>query len=111
MNILNRLCQWLATGRCIFPGTPVSSTNKTDRHDIADILLKVVWDIITLALPGLVSIGRDFGEADWNVKYYGWSQGKRMQMDGNSLNDISDQVSELKTNNQQQKNGNNNFQI
>jgi len=34
-----------------------------------------------------------------------------MQMDGNSLNDISDQVSELKTNNKQQKNGNNNFQI
>jgi hypothetical protein len=23
------------------PGTPVSSTNKTDRHDITDILLKV----------------------------------------------------------------------
>jgi hypothetical protein len=23
------------------PGTPVSSTNKTDRHDIAEILLKV----------------------------------------------------------------------
>ena len=25
----------------IFPGTPVSTTNKTDRHDIAEILLKV----------------------------------------------------------------------
>jgi hypothetical protein len=24
-----------------FPGNPVSSTNKTDRHDIAEILLKV----------------------------------------------------------------------
>ena len=24
------------------PGTPVSSTNKTDRHDIAEIVLKVV---------------------------------------------------------------------
>jgi hypothetical protein len=24
-----------------FPGTPVSSTNKTDLHDIAEILLKV----------------------------------------------------------------------
>jgi hypothetical protein len=28
------------------PGTPVSSTNKTDRHDIAEILLKVVWNTI-----------------------------------------------------------------
>ena len=30
-----------ATGRWFPPGTPVSSTNKTDRHGIADILLKV----------------------------------------------------------------------
>ena len=26
----------------VSPGTPVSSTNKTDRHDIAEIVLKVV---------------------------------------------------------------------
>ena len=25
-------CQWLATGQWFSPGTPVSSTNKTDRH-------------------------------------------------------------------------------
>ena len=30
----------LATGWCFFSGTPVSSTNKTDRHDITEILLK-----------------------------------------------------------------------
>ena len=30
------------TGRLFSPGTPVSSTNKTDRHDITEILLKVV---------------------------------------------------------------------
>ena len=28
------------------PGTPVSSTNKTDRHDITEILLKVVLNTI-----------------------------------------------------------------
>jgi hypothetical protein len=27
------------------PGTPVSSTNKTDRHNIAEILLKVAFFI------------------------------------------------------------------
>jgi hypothetical protein len=27
--------------RWFSPGTPVSSTNKTDRHDITEILLKV----------------------------------------------------------------------
>jgi type II secretory pathway component HofQ len=29
-----------------FPGTPVSSTNKTDRHDITEILLKVTLSTI-----------------------------------------------------------------
>ena len=31
----------------ISTGTPVSSTNKTDRHDIAEILLKVTLSTIT----------------------------------------------------------------
>ena len=34
--------QLLAHGRWFSPGTPASSTTKTDRHDIAEILLKVV---------------------------------------------------------------------
>jgi hypothetical protein len=34
------------TGQWFSPGTPVSSTNKTDRHDIAEILLKVALSII-----------------------------------------------------------------
>ena len=38
--------QWLATGRWIYPGPPVSPTNKTDRHDIAEILLKVALNTI-----------------------------------------------------------------
>jgi len=31
----------LAQGLCFSPGTPASSTTKTSRHDIAEILLKV----------------------------------------------------------------------
>jgi hypothetical protein len=31
-------------------GNPVSSTNKTDHHDITDILLKVALNTITLTL-------------------------------------------------------------
>jgi hypothetical protein len=38
------ICQWLAAGRWF---SPVSSTNKTDCHDIIEILLKVA---ITLSL-------------------------------------------------------------
>jgi hypothetical protein len=33
----------LAHGRWFSPGTPASSTTKTSRHDIADILLKVAF--------------------------------------------------------------------
>jgi hypothetical protein len=41
-----QLCQWLMTGRWFSLGTPVSSTNKTDRHDTTEILLKVVLNNI-----------------------------------------------------------------
>jgi len=34
------------TGLWFSPGTPVSSTNKTDRHDITEILLKVAVNTI-----------------------------------------------------------------
>ena len=42
-----KLYQLLVTGRWFSPGNPVSSTNKTDRHDIAEILLKVALDTIS----------------------------------------------------------------
>jgi hypothetical protein len=32
----------------VTPGTPVSSTNKTDHHDIAEFLLKVALNTINL---------------------------------------------------------------
>ena len=41
-----KICQWLATGRWFSPGTMVSTTNKTDRHDITEILLKVVFNTL-----------------------------------------------------------------
>jgi hypothetical protein len=34
------------TGRWFSPGPPFSSTNKTNRHDIIEILLKVVLNTI-----------------------------------------------------------------
>jgi hypothetical protein len=34
----------------VLPGTPGSSTSKTDRHDITEIFLKVVLNNITLTL-------------------------------------------------------------
>jgi hypothetical protein len=41
--LCDKVCQWLATSRLFFlgPPDPVSSANKTDRHNIIEILLKV----------------------------------------------------------------------
>jgi hypothetical protein len=33
-TLCDKICQWLAAGWWFSPGTPVSSTNKTDRHHI-----------------------------------------------------------------------------
>jgi hypothetical protein len=41
VGINDKVYQLLAHGRWFSPGTPASSTTKTDRHDIAEILLKV----------------------------------------------------------------------
>jgi hypothetical protein len=46
-TLCDKVCKWLETGQWFSPGTPVSSTNKTDRHNITKILLKEAlqcWD-------------------------------------------------------------------
>jgi len=45
-TLCDKVCQWLATGRWFSPGHPVSSTNKTDHHEITEILLKVALKTI-----------------------------------------------------------------
>ena len=45
-TLFDKVCQWLVTGRWFSLGTPVSSTNKTDRHNITEILLKVALNTI-----------------------------------------------------------------
>jgi hypothetical protein len=39
-TLCDKICHWLATGRLFSPGPPFSTTNKTDRHDITEILMK-----------------------------------------------------------------------
>ena len=46
-TLRDAVCQWLATGRWF---SPISSTNRTNRHDIAEILLNVVLSTISLTL-------------------------------------------------------------
>ena len=45
-TLCDKVYQWLATGRWFSPGPAVSSTNKTDRHYITEILLKVALNTI-----------------------------------------------------------------
>ena len=47
-QVTDKVWQWPVTGRWLSLDTPVSSTNKTDRHDITEILLKVALNTITL---------------------------------------------------------------
>ena len=49
-TLCDKVCLWLAAGQWLSLGTPVSPTNKTDGHDIAEIFLKVVLNTITLSL-------------------------------------------------------------
>jgi hypothetical protein len=53
-TLCDKVCWWLATGRLFSPSTPVSSTNKTDRYDIAILVLKVALNTITLAIANML---------------------------------------------------------
>ena len=45
-TLCDKVCQWFATGCWFSPGTPVSSTNKTDCYKITEIFLKVTLNTI-----------------------------------------------------------------
>jgi hypothetical protein len=47
-TLCDKVWQWLATGQWFSPGTLFSFTNKTDRYDITEILLKVTLNTINL---------------------------------------------------------------
>jgi hypothetical protein len=51
--LCDKLYQRIVAGRWFFLGTAVSSTNKTDRHDITEILLKVALNTKT-PIPSFV---------------------------------------------------------
>jgi hypothetical protein len=61
------ICQWLATSRWFSPGTPVSSTNKTDRHDITEILLKVGFNTINQPTNPLCATNPESYQVKWKT--------------------------------------------
>jgi hypothetical protein len=56
----NKVYQLLSQGRWFSPGTPASTTTKTGRHDIAEILLKV-------ALKHQAVVNR-MERSDWSIE-------------------------------------------
>ena len=68
-TLCDKVCQWLATGRWFPPITPVSSTNKAERHDKTktapmcgfkvssqNIMLTSVWTPTNLRIDHTVSL-------------------------------------------------------
>ena len=50
ITLCDKVRQLLEAGRWFSTGPPISSTNKTDSHDITEILLKVALNTITVTI-------------------------------------------------------------
>ena len=61
VTLCDQVCEWFATGQWFSPNTRVSSTNKTDRHDIAEIFLKVALN--TINQPKIVWVDHSDNDA------------------------------------------------
>ena len=55
-TLCDKVCQSLVASRWFSIGTLVSSTNKTDLHDIAGILLKVALNTIIITIQTLSNL-------------------------------------------------------
>ena len=77
-TLCDQVCQWLVTGWWFSPGTPVSSTNKTDRHNIAEILLKVVLNTMNQTKPNKTNINKTITSSlikvSWLVIFQVWEK-------------------------------------
>ena len=67
-TLCDKGCQWLVTCRWF---SPVSSTNKTDRNDITEILLKVALGTITLTIAPYSSSVRLYMYTNEEICYHG----------------------------------------
>ena len=70
-TLCDQVCQLLVAGRWFSPGTLVSSTNKTDHHNITEILLKVVLNTITIHSTSILATQHPSVICKKNV-WYSW---------------------------------------
>jgi hypothetical protein len=59
----------LANGRWFSPGTPVSSTTKTGRHEIAEILLKVALKYQNQSMNQSINLSSNY-TSDFHIGIY-----------------------------------------
>ena len=70
-TLCDKVCHWLETDQWFSPGTPVSFTNKTDCHDITEILLKMSLNTITLKFYLILKCRyQEWDELNWNSMHY-----------------------------------------
>jgi hypothetical protein len=66
-TLCDKVCHVLPTGRRFSWRTPVSTTIKTDRHDITEILLRVALNTITQTLTVQFLLCIDFADDDFTT--------------------------------------------
>ena len=71
-TLCDKVCQWLAAGRWFSTGTPVSSTNEIDHHDITEILLKVALNTITIITVRMLNFD-SYLKNDTGLIYQRWN--------------------------------------
>jgi len=69
-TICDEVCQWLTTCRWFSPGTPFPSTNKTDRHDRTEILLKMALNTIYKPYYINQTVSWIYSRKSWNGCIY-----------------------------------------
>jgi hypothetical protein len=69
-TLCDKVFQWLATGRWFSPGPPVSSTNKTYRHDITEILLKVAQTLASILHKRFVALYLFYQIDIWGLDFF-----------------------------------------
>ena len=93
--VCDKICQCLAAGWWV---SPVSSTNKTDRHDITELLLKVALNTVKLLKQPLIKLLNGSKKVHHNhsshgiVIFYDISRAQWVGLPNKSYNPITNTV-------------------
>jgi hypothetical protein len=93
--VCDKICQWLAAGWWV---SPVSSTNKTDLHDIIELLLKVALNTVKLLKQPLIKLLNGSKKVHHNhsshgiVIFYDISRAQWVGLPNKSYNPITNTV-------------------